>query len=51
VVGQKEMEDEAVNIRNRDDEVQGREETVSLKEAVEKLVRLQKSRAGVAKLD
>ena len=50
VVGEKEMNDEAVNIRNRDDEVQGREETVSVKEAVEKLVRLQKSRASVAKL-
>lgn len=51
VVGEKEMNDEAVNIRNRDDEVQGREETVSVKEAVEKLVRLQKSRASVAKLE
>jgi len=51
VVGEKEMNDEAVNIRNRDDEVQGREETVSVKDAVEKLVRLQKSRASVAKLE
>jgi threonyl-tRNA synthetase len=45
------MEDEAVNIRNRDDEVQEREETVSVKEAVERLVRLQKSRSAVAKLE
>jgi threonyl-tRNA synthetase len=51
VVGQKEMEDEAVNIRNRDDEAQGREETVSVNEAVERLVRLQKSRSSVAKLE
>jgi threonyl-tRNA synthetase len=45
------MEDEAVNIRNRDDEAQGREETVSVNEAVERLVRLQKSRSSVAKLE
>jgi threonyl-tRNA synthetase len=45
------MEDEAVNIRNRDDEVQGREETVSVKEAVERLIRLQKSRSPIAKLE
>lgn len=51
VVGQSEMEAEAVNIRNRDDEDQKREETVGLQDAVDKLVRLQKSRASVAKLE
>ena len=51
VVGQKEMEDEAVNIRNRDDEVQGREETVQLKDAVAKLLKLKESRSSVAKLE
>ncbi len=45
------MEGEAVNIRNRDDEVQGREETVKLSMALEKLVALKKSRSPVNKLD
>jgi len=50
VVGQDELEAEAVNIRNRDDEVQGREETVKLNEALEKLVKLRESKAAVSKL-
>lgn len=45
------MEGEAVNIRNRDDEDQKREETVKLKDAIEKLVRLKNSRSSIAKLD
>ncbi len=39
-----------MNIRNRDDEVQGREETVKLNEALEKLVKLRESKAAVSKL-
>ncbi len=50
VVGQDELETESVNIRNRDDEVQGREEVVDLKEAVSKLVMLKESKAAVSKL-
>lgn len=45
------MEDEAVNIRNRDDEVQGREETVGLKDAVAKLLKLKENRSSLAKLE
>lgn len=51
VVGQKEQEDEAVNIRNRDDEVQGREETVKLKDAVTKLLKLKEDRSSIPKLE
>ncbi|CAD6585517.1 MAG: threonyl-tRNA synthetase [Tremellales sp. Tagirdzhanova-0007] len=40
VVGQDEFESESVNIRNRDDEVQGREEVVKLQQARERLVEL-----------
>ncbi|KAK4687280.1 threonyl-tRNA synthetase, partial [Tremellales sp. Uapishka_1] len=50
IVGQAELEADAVNIRNRDDEVQGREETVKLDDALEKLVALKESRAAVNKL-
>lgn len=45
------MDDEAVNIRNRDDEDQKREETVKLKDAVEKLVKLKNSRSSIAKVE
>ena len=50
VVGQDEFEAEAVNIRNRDDEVQGREETVKLENALDKLVKLKEGRFAVNKL-
>ena len=50
MVGQDELSAQAVNIRNRDDEVQGREETVKLDEALEKLVNLKESRSAVSKL-
>ncbi|WVR04974.1 threonine-tRNA ligase [Kwoniella sp. DSM 27419] len=51
VVGQDELDAEAVNIRNRDDEVQGREETVKLADAVVKLVKLKETKAAISKLD
>ena len=50
-MGEVESEAGSVNIRNRDDEVQGREETVKLDEAVTKLLKLKASRAAVSKLD
>lgn len=50
VVGEVEAETKSVNIRNRDDEVQGREETVTVADAVQKLVALKKSRASDNKL-
>jgi threonyl-tRNA synthetase len=50
-VGQDEFEAQAVNIRNRDDEVQGREEVISLDVALEKLIKLRNSRALVNKLE
>lgn len=50
VVGEVEAESKSVNIRNRDDEVQGREETVTVADAVKKLVALKQSRASVNKL-
>ena len=49
VVGQDEFESESVNIRNRDDEVQGREEVVKLQQARERLVELKESRSSVNK--
>lgn len=51
VVGQDELDANAVNIRQRDDEVQGRESTVGVEEALEKMLALKKSRSGVNKLD
>ncbi|TYJ55343.1 threonine-tRNA ligase [Cryptococcus floricola] len=51
VVGEEELKANAVNIRNRDDEVQGREETVDLGVAVQKILKLKESRAAVSKLD
>ncbi|RSH95615.1 threonyl-tRNA synthetase [Saitozyma podzolica] len=51
VVGQDEFEAQAVNIRNRDDEVQGREEVIKLDAALEKLVKLRDSRAQINKLE
>ncbi|BEI85018.1 hypothetical protein CcaverHIS002_0504190 [Cutaneotrichosporon cavernicola] len=50
VVGQDELDAGAVNIRNRDDEVQGREETVKLEDAIVKLVKLRAERQRVSKL-
>ncbi|OXH41022.1 threonine-tRNA ligase [Cryptococcus neoformans] len=51
VVGQDELDAQAVNIRNRDDEVQGREETVALSRAVEQIVKLKESKAAVSKFE
>ncbi|WVQ98556.1 threonine-tRNA ligase [Kwoniella sp. CBS 9459] len=51
VVGQDEFDAQAVNIRNRDDEVQGREETVKLVDAVEKLAKLRDEKAAISKLN
>jgi threonyl-tRNA synthetase len=53
VVGEKEQETESVTMRNRDNEDQkGQDEgSISLQDAVDKLVSLQKSRAPVAKFD
>ncbi|KAL7422110.1 threonyl-tRNA synthetase [Cryptotrichosporon argae] len=51
VVGDDELKAGAVNIRNRDDEVQGREEVIKLDAAVEKLVALKNERAKVSKLN
>lgn len=45
VVGQDELDAQAVNIRNRDDEVQGREETVKLDDALKRLLKLKDSKA------
>ena len=50
MVGQKEFESESVNIRNRDDEVQGREEVVGLEHARDRLVELKESKSAVNKL-
>lgn len=47
VVGAEEMKQQAVNIRNRDDEVQGREETVTVADAKERLLRLKDEKAPV----
>lgn len=47
VVGAEEMKQQAVNIRNRDDEVQGREETVTVADAKERLLRLKEEKAPV----
>lgn len=47
VVGQDEFEAQAVNIRNRDDEVQGREETVKLDDALQRLLKLREDKAPV----
>jgi threonyl-tRNA synthetase len=51
VVGQDELDAGAVNIRNRDDEVQGREETVKLDEALVKLLRLKEAKTAIGKLE
>ncbi|WWD15705.1 threonine-tRNA ligase [Kwoniella shandongensis] len=51
VVGQDELDAQAVNIRNRDDEVQGRDETIQLDEAVKKLLALKETKAAVSKLN
>lgn len=51
VVGEVEAESLSVNLRNRDDEVQGREETVKLDVAIERMVALKKSRQLVSKFD
>lgn len=50
-MGQDELDAQAVNIRNRDDEVQGREETVALSRAVEQIVKLKESKAAVSKFE
>ena len=47
VVGAEEMKQQAVNIRNRDDEVQGREETVTVADAMKRLLRLKDEKAPV----
>lgn len=47
VVGQDEFDSESVNIRNRDDEVQGREETVKLDVALARLLKLKDTKAPV----
>ena len=52
VVGQDEFESDSVNIRNRDDEVQGREETVKVDVALERLLKLKSNKAPAgAKLE
>ncbi|ORY32072.1 threonine-tRNA ligase [Naematelia encephala] len=51
VVGQDELEGQAVNIRQRDDEVQGREETVKVDVALEKMLKLKEAKSPVSKLD
>jgi len=52
VVGQDEVDGQAVNIRNRDDEVQGRDETIKLDDALVRLLKLKESKAPVgAKLE
>ncbi|WVQ78227.1 threonine-tRNA ligase [Cryptococcus sp. DSM 104549] len=51
VVGQDELDAEAVNIRNRDDEVQGRDATIPLNVAVEKIVALKESKSAISKLN
>lgn len=52
VVGQDEFESDSVNIRNRDDEVQGREETVKVDDALIRLLKLKSTKAPVgAKLE
>ena len=52
VVGQDELDGQAVNIRNRDDEVQGREQTVKVDEALQKLLKLKADQAPAgAKLE
>jgi hypothetical protein len=47
VVGQDELDSQSVNIRNRDDEVQGREETVKVDEAVARLIKMKEDKVGV----
>lgn len=51
VVGEVEADTQSVNLRNRDDEVKGREETVKLDVAIERMVALKKSRQLESKFD
>lgn len=50
VVGQDELDARAVNIRNRDDEKQGREQTVGLDDAIKQLLKLKETRERISKL-
>ncbi|EIW70244.1 threonine-tRNA ligase [Tremella mesenterica] len=51
VVGQDELTAQAVNVRQRDDEVQGREETIKVDVVLEKLLKLKESKSPLSKLD
>lgn len=51
VVGNEERDAQAVNIRNRDDEVQGREQVIKVDVALEKLKHLRDTRAVSSKLN
>lgn len=48
IVGEDEMQERSVNIRNRDDEVQGRAETIKLEDAITRLVALKNNRDRIA---
>lgn len=51
VVGEDERANRSVNVRSRDEEQKGRSETMSLDEAVGKLVGLKESKGAVSKLE
>jgi threonyl-tRNA synthetase len=51
VVGEDEMTNRSVNVRSRDEEQKGRSETLSLEDAVEKLVKLKETKGAVSKLE
>lgn len=51
VVGEDEMQAEAVNIRSRDETVKGRSSTMPLTEALEKLLLLKQTKGAESKLD
>lgn len=50
MVGQDELDAQAVNVRQRDDEVQGREETIKLDVVLEQLLKLKETKAPLSKL-
>lgn len=51
VVGEDEMTNRSVNVRSRDEEQKGRSETLSLEDAVGKLVKLKETKGAVSKLE
>ena len=51
VVGEDEMTNRSVNIRSRDETQKGRSETMSLEDAMSKLLTLKETKGAVSKLE